>query len=809
MTLIQDVKVCMRFFLFNTINMKLKNIPQGQYEFNQYEQDILKYWLAHDFYSAEYDPKTKTLKTKDELKSDPRKPWSLICPPPNVLDRPHMGNLSGYVYQDALARFHRMKGEKVLMIPGKDHAGIEAEVTYIKYFLEANGKSKFDFTREDFYAQMMKWSQGLVPTIQADEKLVGLSADFNKDLHTLDPRVVGEVLETFSQMYKDGLIYKGVRIVNWDPKSQSAISDSQCERKQTEGKLYYIKYKLKDSEGFVTVATTRPETIFGDTALVVNPSDERSTSLLGKKGLVPLTNREIPIITSGRIEIGFGTGVLKLTPAHAPDDYEIMQEWNSSIDKLERDNPSIIDPAIHVKVSYLNIIDKKTKLCGPVPEKYIGLKANAAREVMVEDLRSSELLEKEEDITQNLLISERTGATIEPIMSSQWFVDVSLFKQKLIDIVANGEVNIYPKYAERKYFSWVENLRDWAISRNLWWGYRLPVWYKGKIEERINDQGKVELYLNNGENTEPLDPSNPEHMKVQAETPGDGWYQDEDILDTWFSSGQWPYLCLKTYDLLDEFYPTDVMVSGYDLLIKWDLTMLLFGLYKTNNVPFKNLYLTGLVKGTDGQKMSKSKRNFLPIDDAKDQYGIDSFRMNCFYQNKAGKAYAMTPQTLKTFRNFNNKLWNGFKYVLISADASLEKFNLNYSDLDEMILLNETFRSEENRAFAELIKDRFEKTGNYLEKFRFGIATEKLYHSFWHEFCDVYLEQSKELLKSEDKEIIKETLSLLLASLKLYIKMLHPFIPFITEKLYQILKENELTTETADALMYTDWKLGN
>jgi valyl-tRNA synthetase len=784
----------------------MKQLPQGQYNFKETEQKILDFWLSKPFYKPEYNPKTGEVESLEEYKNSNDPKWTLVCPPPNAYDRPHMGNLSGYPYMDALARYHRLDGKRVLVMPGKDHAGIEGEISYIKYVLEPQGKGKFDFDRDEFYKNVWEMQQGFRASIQQDEKNIGLSADFDRDLYTLDPKVVNEVLGTFIQMYQDGLIYKGVRIVNWDPKSQSSISDSQCERKEQMGKLYYIKYKLVDEDGYLMVATTRPETMLGDTALVVNPTDERYKHLVGKKVIVPLANREIPIITSGRIEKDFGTGVLKLTPAHAPDDYEIMIEWNTMVEKLERDNPTVFDSAIHQKVDYLNIIDRYTKLCGPIPEKYKGLKVNPAREAVVADLKEAGMIEKEEDLMQNLLISERTGAVIEPIMSSQWYIDVSGLKQKLIDIVANGEVRIYPKTAEKRYFAWVNNLRDWAISRNLWWGYRLPVWYNGKMEERINAEGKIRNFLvKDGQEIE-FDPRNPDHMKVQQENPGEGWVQDDEILDTWFSSGQWPYLCLQTAGLLDTNYPTDALVSGYDLLIKWDLTMMLFSLYKTGTVPFKNLYLTGLVKGTDGQKMSKSKRNFVPIDDVKEQYGIDSFRMNCFYQNKAGRAYAITPDTLKAFRNFNNKIWNASKFVMMNLEGLdqepwFEELRIISTAVDYKMFVEKhpELKLEEEDSLMisklEMIEAEFK---SQFEKYRFGMLSEELYNEFWHSFCDLYIEQTKSRVWKDREtgeykstpESRKAAQATLFYTLKTFLKMLHPFIPFITEEIWQHLVED-------------------
>ncbi len=783
----------------------MKQLPQGQYNFTETEKKILEFWYSKPYFKPEYDPRKDKVLSTEEMKHDDREPWCLICPPPNAYDRPHMGNLSGYPYMDALGRYHRMKGRKVLIFPGKDHAGIEGEVTYVKYFLEPKGINKFDLGREEFYKQVWESQQGFIPQIQRDEKNLGLSADFDRDLYTMDPKVVRMVLETFEKMYKDGLIYKGVRIVNWDPKSRTAISDSQCERTEREGKIYHIKYPLQDDpDTFLTVATTRPETMLGDTALAVNPEDERYTHLIGKYAILPLADRPIPIITSTRVEKDFGTGVLKVTPAHAPDDYEIMLEWNSEVESLERDNPTVFDSNKHHKISYINVIDKNLRMCGPIPEKYLGIKASAAKEEIVKDLQEQDLFIKDEPLMQNILISERSGAVIEPMMSSQWFIDVSPIKDKLLEVLATGGLKIHPKSAEGKYISWVKNLRDWAISRNLWWGYRLPVWYHGELIEKVNEEGQITNYIKQGDQELLLDPQNPDHIRVQLDCPGDGWIQDDDILDTWFSSGQWPYLCLESADLTDLFYPTDVLVSGFDLLVKWDLFMVLFGIYHKAEVPFKNLYLTGLVKGTDGQKMSKSKRNFVPVDDVQTGYGMDAFRMNCYYQNKAGRAYAITPASLKNFRNFNNKIWNASKFVMMNLEG-IEK-NSWFDELSAIITAEELKRyvssadqfeltEEDNAMIAKLIylEKRFDEL---MQKFRFGILTEELYNEFWHYFCDIYIEQTKGRVWKNAPEPVAASSraaaqAILFYSLKSFLRMLHPFIPFITEEIWQHLVEDK------------------
>ncbi len=795
----------------------MKQLPNTQYDFKATEEKILKFWLSKPFYKPEYDAKLRAAKSTEEMKTDAREIWTLICPPPNAYDRPHIGNLSGYAYQDAMARYQRMLGKKVLMVPGKDHAGLEGEATFVRDVLEKEGKKKSDYSREDFYQRVWDHQQKFIGMIREDEKVMGLSADFEREMYTLDPRIINTVLGTFVSMYHKGLLYKGVRIINWDVKAQSTIPDNQCERMEREGTLYYIKYPLKDEpDRFLTVATTRPETMLGDTALVINPTDDRYLDLVGKSAILPLVEREIPIITNGRIEKEYGTGVLKCTPAHAQEDYEIMLEWNQECQNFVRDNPSLIDE--HQKyqpIGYVNVIDKNLRMVGPIPEKYQGLKSNAAKEAVIEDLRAAGLLEKEEKIMQNVLISERTGVIVEPLMAPQWFMDVDTLRQPLMDMVHNGNVKIHPKNLERRFFAWVENMRDWAISRNLWWGYRLPVWYRGDLVEEINSDGQVELSILLDGKKEKFDSMNGEHMKVQIESPGEGWKQDDDILDTWFSSGQWPYAVLEAHEMMDIAYPTNVLVSAHDILVKWDLTMMLFSHYHEGKEPFKDLYLTGLVKGTDGQKMSKSKKNFIPLDDTRAQYGIDSFRMNCFYQNKAGQSYAITPDTLKNFRNFNNKIWNASKFVMMNLEGldqeqwfeSLQ----NVKSADDLGKLAEGLGleiMEEDVAMLEKLAHTEKRFTELFEKFRFGILSEELYSEFWHTFCDIYIESSKPRVwkdkqtgqYSSSEESRNAAQATLFYCLKSYLKMLHPFIPYVTEEIWQHLVEDG---KYEQALMYS------
>jgi valyl-tRNA synthetase len=788
-------------------------LPDGPYDSKLTEAEILDFWLKNKFYKPEYNPQTDSVQSTDEMKADSREPWSLICPPPNAYGRPHLGNISGYAYQDAMGRYARMQGKKVLMIPGKDHAGLEGEGVFVRDVLEPKKIDKFSMSREEFYSQIWEFNMQNKELALTDEKNVGLSADFDRDIFTLDPRVVDIVLSTFVEMHKEEMIYKGVRIVNWDPKARSVIADNQCIREEREGKLYKIKYNLANNETFefkrlndegevvssetrnyIEVATTRPETMFGDTAVAINPQDKRYSNLLGKKVVIPLTNIEIPVISSPRVLTDFGTGCLKITPAHAQDDFIIMNEWNATCE-AKGDLKS--------QISYRNVIGKDLKFTGTVPTKYLGRKYKEALTDILEDLKSTEALVQTDPIAQNILISERTKSIVEPIMSSQWFIDIEKIKQPVIDMVKNGEVKIHPEYMEAKFFNWMENLRDWAISRSLWWGYRMPVWYAGTIEERIDEKGLVETYVElEKERFEILDPTNPSHMRVQIESPGEGWIQEESVLDTWFSSGQWPYATLMVHGLMDTFYPTDVMETGFDILENWVSRMMMFSYFKLKKIPFKNVYLHGLVLGKDNQKMSKSRKNVIPMDEARDQYGTDSLRMVYFYQNSAGASYSLTYDKLKNFKNFCNKLWNASRFVLS---------NLADSTNSELPVAPKIQLSKE---ILEHITSLKTQVTDNIEKFQFGLATYNIYHEFWHNFCDIQIEASKKYFNTfkdrETGEVISEPSleeksemeQVLAYTLKQYLKMMHPFMPFITEKIWQSVPH---TSADHKSLMYTKW----
>lgn len=949
-------------------------LSKGPYDPKTQEPEILDFWLKGKFFKPEYHPE-KGLQRIEEMKNDGRESFSIVNPPPNAYMRPHIGNVSGYAYQDVFLRYNRMLGKKVLGQPGKDHAGIQGEVVLEKIFMENKKKTKQEMGREKFYKAAYAHFTKMMPEVMSDEQRIGLSSDYDRNLFTLDPKIVKTVLGTFQKMFDDKMIYKGVRIVNWDPVAKTTLADIDTERVERDSELMYIKYPLVEKQGdleYVTVATTRAETMLGDTAVVVNPKDKRYKDLVGKMLKLPLTDREIPIITSPHVDMEFGTGAVKLTPAHAAEDYKMMTEWNESATEGK-------------KVSYLNIIDKEAKMTGPIPEKYKGMTTEDARKEVIKDLEALGLVVKREPHKQNIMVGERSKAVIEQIMSSQWFIDVEKLKGPAIDAVKNGDVQIHPDYMVKKYLNWMENLHDWPVSRSLWWGYRIPVWYKGdikeetdqktgKIIESINGQpvegiynavekglAKVQTDDPNGENSGPIEltiirhgqttannevkfggwseteltnegkkqteetaktlseesydvlissdlirakqtaeiigkelgleliedqrirernfgklddmtwkefeeqypevaaknePNYQPNLEDDAETieavykrieefledlkkkyagkkvllvthtgvirilrrkllgespeytrendlPNaeiiktklgtNEWIQDSDVLDTWFSSGQWPYATLIANDLIDTFYPTDIMETGYDILELWVSRMIMLSLYTQGKIPFKNVYLHGLVKAPDGQKMSKSKGNVIAPSEIIDQYGADALRLMYVVGNKAGAGYPISYEKLEGYKRFLNKIWNASKFIFGNAE-----------DLDNIFISEKPDSSQEyDQKLLEELDKLVESTKNHIDNYRIGLAAEELYKSFWHYFCDVCLEDIKTRLYTKDREgnpintseegkkSRKDAQETLLYALQTYMKLLHPFVPFITEKIWQEFKPGE------------------
>jgi valyl-tRNA synthetase len=898
------------------------NIPDGQYDHKLYEKEILDFWQKMQFFKPEYDPKLKKVRTSDEMYKDTRETFSIICPPPNANGNLHLGHMSGYSYQDAMGRFHRMTGHNVLLLPGKDHAGIQTEVVFEKE-LDKKGIKKQDMGRDKFYEECYRFCFENSETARNQEKKLGLSADYDRELFTLDPKIVKNILNTFVNMYKDELIYRGKRIINWCVRCQSALADIDTEYKDAQTKFYYFKYgflepeaealKIKnefqnkqiewkyersmtkdglsempfaygeietyklnnenlhvmgigydknldngkilkgkvigiqmsldkqfrivvahpdftgdlDSEinkiflfeskyypgahiiqfaqypddkfytnGFI-LGTVRPETKFGDTAIAVDPDDKRYAEFVGNTYEVKTINgtAKLKIIADNAVDENFGTGMVKVTPAHSPEDWDIASR--------------------HPKDAFpeRQVIDFKGRL-NHLTGKYEGMTVKQAREAMIPDMKEvGTLIYLDENYENRVRICERCKSPIEPLIANQWFVNTRPLKNKAKKLVEDKLTSILPSGKRNVYLNWMKQEEDWCITRQLWWGYRLPVWYKGKREQYITETGEVKEKIGDKTINSPNDYE--DVMYVGLEQPvGEGWYQDEDILDTWFSSGQWPHATLKAYEKdFEKFYPTNVMETGWDILIFWVTRMMMLNPYlaekegiteAAKQIPFKHVFLHGLVLDKNGVKMSKSKGNGIDPLEMIEKYGADPLRFSIVMSNKAGMNQRLYEEKVSGNKKFCNKIWNSAKYVLMALENSSD---IEMKDLDKDIFMKEKFESEINQAFVEKLRDRHEKTTKYMETFRFGLATEKLYNSFWHEFCDLYIEQSKELLKSDDKGVITETLSMLLAAITLYLKMLHPFIPFVTEKIYQILKENELVWEDVESLMYAEWKI--
>lgn len=663
------------------------------------------------------------------------KTFSIILPPPNANGRLHIGHAM-YVIEDILVRYHRMLGESTLWLPGADHAGILTQVVYERE-LEKAGKTRHDIGREKFNKQTYDFTQKNKKEMYGQLRAMGFSLDWSREKFTLDPEISKVVYATFKTLYDDGLIYRGTRMINWCPRCATVLSDLEVNHKEKESNLWFLKYPIKDSKEFVTVATTRPETMLGDTAVAVNPEDKHYKHLVGKTVILPLMNREIPIIADSFVSMEFGTGAVKVTPAHDPNDYEIGQRH-----KLEQ-------------IQVVGLDDKMTDKSG----SFSGLDKYIARKQIVSDLEKKDLVEKTERLVNNIGVCERCATVIEPQVSKQWFVAVNKtgksgknLAKDALEAVRKKKIKVIPTRFEKIYYNWMENIHDWCISRQLWWGQQIPVWYR-----------KEETYVG-----------------IEPPT-GEGWVQDPDTLDTWFSSGQWPFTTLG-YDQKDEsdfkkFYPTSVMETGYDILFFWVARMIMLGLYVTDKVPFETVYLHGLVRDEKGQKMSKSKGNAIDPLVAAEQYGADAVRMALVFGTGAGNDANIGESKIKGMRNFTNKLWNIGRYV-IDMKPDIINYEAKPNQADKLILdeLN-AVKASVNKAMVD---------------YRFSQVAEELYDFVWHKFADRYIEESKPR-RNEAQSVLEQVLE---ESLRL----LHPFMPFITEEIWQ-----KLAKKKGESIMVSPW----
>ena len=699
----------------------MRELPK-QFDFKE-EAKIYKLWEESSFFNP------------DNI--DSKEKYCNVLPPPNANGELHIGHASGHTVMDIFGRYNRMKGKKTLLLPGKDHAGILTQVVYERKIKEEQGKSRYDLGREKFYQGAYDFCLDRADYMRSQEKALGMSADWSREKFTLDPEISKTVLKTFVKMYEDGMIYKGKRIINWCPRCATALSDLEVIHKESDGKLWYIKYPIKDSDSFIIVATTRPETMLGDSAVAVNPKDERYKNLVGKSAVLPLMDREIPIIADPKVDFEFGTGAVKITPAHDPLDWKIGKEH-----KLE-------------EIQVINEQAEITELGG----KYVGQNTLEARQNILKDLKKLGLLEKEDDLKNNISICERCKSVIEPLISDQWFINVDAkkysIKKKCLEAIKNNEINFYPENFKEVMIRWFENLNDWCISRQIWWGHRIPVWYPVK-SQGDNGASKSDIY-------------------VGLEAPESaGWIQDEDTFDTWFSSGQWAYTTLgypKGKDF-KEFYPTDTMIMGRDILFFWACRMIIISLYRTQEVPFKNLYFTGLVLDKNGQKMSKSKNNGINPLEMTEKFGTDALRLSLISGTAPGQDFRLYEEKIAGFRNFVTKLWNITRYAM-QADENFELVE-EIKDTDLISLSDKFIVSKLEETKGDINK--------YFEEKNISLAIEKLRQFTWDDLADWYLEIHK---LEKNSKVLGYVLNQIL-------KLWHPFVPFVTESIWQSMVQEKL-----------------
>jgi valyl-tRNA synthetase len=692
-----------------------ENLAQA-YDPRGVETRWYRYWEENGFFQAEAN--------------SGRPPFTIVIPPPNITGSLHIGHALNNTLQDILVRYKRMDGYEALWMPGTDHAGIATQ-NVVERELAREGKNRLALSREEFVARVWKWREESGRTILQQLKRLGSSCDWRRERFTMDEGLSRAVREVFVRLYEEGLIYQGDYVINWCPRCLTALSDLEVETRETPGKLYYLKYPLKKG-GTVTVATTRPETMLGDTAVAVNPADDRYKKLVGEKLILPLAEREIPVIAEGSVDREFGTGAVKITPAHDFNDFEIARRHQL---------PSV------------NVILPDARMSEEAGAAYRGLDRFAAREKVLADLRAQGLLEKEENYPIRLGHCYRCATVTEPRLSRQWFVRIQTLADAAIQAVREGKTRIVPETWENNYFSWMENIRDWCISRQLWWGHQIPAWYCGEC-------GKITVAR--------------EDPQACAHCRGSKLRQDEDVLDTWFSSALWPFSTLGWPDRTPElkfFYPTSVLVTSFDILFFWVARMMMMGIKFMGDVPFRHVYIHALVRDESGQKMSKSRGNIIDPLLIIDEYGADAFRFTLAALAAQGRDIRISEQKIEGYRHFANKIWNAFRFSLPRLTAAPE-----FSPPGLVLV---------NRWIVSRLTHRVREVRETLDNYKFNDAASAIYQFFWHELCDWYLESIKQVFSEGSEAEINETRSTLMQILAESLKLLHPFMPFLTEELWQ------------------------
>ena len=674
-----------------------------------------------------------------------KKPYSIVMPPPNITGKLHLGHALDNTLQDMLIRFKRMQGYCTLWVPGEDHASIATEVK-VANELAKQGLDKKEMGREAFLKEVWKWTDEYREKIRQQLKKVGVSADFTREAFTMDENLDKAVKHVFVKLYNEGLIYRGNRITNWCPKCQTALSDAEIEYEEQDGYFWHINYPLADGSGALEIATTRPETLLGDTAVAVNPNDERFKDLIGKNLILPLCDREIPIIADEYVDMEFGTGAVKITPAHDPNDYQVGQRHG---------------------LAQIRVMDDKGVI-NELGGKYQGMDRYEARKAIVKDLEEQGLLVKVKPHTHNVGTHDRCGTTVEPIISNQWYVKMESLAKPAIDVVREKKTKFVPERFEKTYFNWMENIQDWCISRQLWWGHRIPVWY-------CKDCGEIIVAEETPTKCTKCSSTNLE--------------QESDVLDTWFSSALWPFSTLgwpdKTEDL-EYFYPTSTLVTGYDIIFFWVARMVFSGLHNMGETPFDTVLIHGIIRDSQGRKMSKSLGNGVDPLEVIDTYGADALRFMLVTGNAPGNDIRYYPEKVEAARNFANKIWNASRFVMMNLDKEIMN---KYADCKEYSLADKWILSKMNTLVKEVTEN--------MDKFELGIALQKVYDFMWTEFCDWYIELVKPVFYGEDEKAKGVVYNVLNTVLVTGLKLLHPVMPFITEEIFTHLTDEEtITTST-------------
>ena len=695
----------------------MKELPKT-YDPKAVEKKIYDLWMKGGYFKGTIDPE--------------KKPFSIVMPPPNVTGQLHMGHALDATLQDILTRYKRMQGYSALWLPGVDHAGIATQIKVEEVLRKEEGKTRYDLGRDKFLERVWDWKRQYGDRIVEQQKSMGVSCDWDRSRFTMDETCAKAVRETFCELYDKGLIYKGSRIINWCPHCRTALSDAEVEYKDIPGSFWHIRYPIENSDEEFIIATTRPETMLGDTGVAVNPADERYTHLVGKNAILPLVGRKLPIVADDYVELGFGTGAVKMTPCHDPNDYEVGLRHN-----LEQ----------------IQCIDEDAKIING--GKYNGMDRYECRKAIVADLEEQGYLVKVEPYSHNVGCCYRCGTVVEPLTSPQWFVKMEPLAKKAIEVVKDGRIKFVPDRFSKTYLNWMENVHDWCISRQLWWGHQIPAWY-------CDDCGEITVSRE--------DPTECAHCHSKH------IHREEDVLDTWFSSALWPFSTMgwpeKTAEL-GYWYPTSVMVTGYDIIFFWVARMIFSAMEQMDEIPFHTVFIHGLVRDSQGRKMSKSLGNGIDPLDMVDQYGADALRYNLITGNSPGNDMRFYVEKCEAMRNFCNKIWNASRFVMMNL-------TIDKNELPEKLEI-------EDKWILSKLNDVVREVCDNMDSYELGVAAGKIYDFIWDSYCDWYIELTKPRLNGDDEESKLAAQKVLLYVLTEILKLLHPFMPFITEEIWQAL----------------------